>query len=77
MFTIPVYIYLYRFCKTLVFFHRATYWASTGPRPGPDWASNGPRASHVWHANTLLLYALRLIIFTCASLFCLGQKQPT
>ena len=39
MFIIPVYICLYRFCKTLVFFHRATYRASTGPRLGPDWAS--------------------------------------
>ena len=50
MFTIPVFIYLYRFCKTFVFSHRATYRASTGPRPGLDWAPTGPRASHAWRA---------------------------
>ena len=47
---IPVYICLYRFWKTFVFFHRATYRASTGPRPGLDWAPTGPRASHAWRA---------------------------
>ena len=51
MYIIPVYIYLYRFCKTFVFFHRATYRASTGPRPGLDWAPTGPRASHAWRAK--------------------------
>ena len=50
MFIIPVYICLYRFCKTLVFFHRATYRASTWPRLGLDWAPTGPRASHAWRA---------------------------
>ena len=47
---IPVYICLYRFRKTLVSFHRATYRASTGPRRGLDWAPTGPRASHAWRA---------------------------
>ena len=51
MFTIPVFIYLYRFCKTFVFSHRATYRASTGPRLGLDWAPTGPRASHAWRAK--------------------------